>query len=109
MNIRAVDVHRVDLVARTAFSFRLKDQFVSVKRKIRLGILAAERLLLNIREVLLAGYCELCSLRISVNYKDEEQNKGKSHIHRSYYGPAANAPGSARAALPVGVFHRFLK
>src|SRR6185503_3977749 len=51
-HIRTVDVHRVDLIARASAS-RLKDQFLSVSREIRLGVLAAEAQLANVGEVFL--------------------------------------------------------
>ncbi len=43
VNVRAVDVHRVDLIAGAPVALWLKDQLLAVKRKISLCIFAAKR------------------------------------------------------------------
>ncbi len=50
-HVRAVDAHRVDLVALAAFARRLEDQVLAIEREVGLGVLAAEGQLLHVRQV----------------------------------------------------------
>ena len=51
--VRAVDIHRVDLIALMTRARRLEDELLAVGREIRFGVLATEGLLLDISQVLL--------------------------------------------------------
>ena len=51
LHVRTIRVHRVYLIAASSVTLRLKDQLLSIRREIRLGVLAAERQLLYILEV----------------------------------------------------------
>ena len=51
LHVRTIRVHRVYLIAASSVTLRLKDQLLSIRREIRLCVLAAERQLLYIFEV----------------------------------------------------------
>jgi hypothetical protein len=53
LRVRAVDIHRVDLIAGVAFARRLKDQLLAVGGEVSLGVLAAEGQLFQVPEVFL--------------------------------------------------------
>ena len=55
MDVGAVDVHHILLIATAAVARRLKDQTLAVVAEVRFGVLAAERELPDVPKMPLAG------------------------------------------------------
>jgi hypothetical protein len=74
LHVRAVDVHRVDLIATMSVARRLEDELFAVGREVGFCVLAAEGQLFDIAQVLFARKTELIVLGSS--RRDAEENGG---------------------------------
>src|SRR5713226_7178313 len=77
VQVRSVDVHRVDLIAFVPVARRLKDQLLAVAGKIRFGVFTAEGQLLHVAQMLFLRQGEIGSLGCRGILTTEDTEKSK--------------------------------
>src|SRR5258707_5975352 len=81
MHVRAIDIHRVDLIALMTLARRLKDEFLAVSRKVGFRIFTAKGQLLHVAQMLFLWQSEIWRLSRGALVIENGERRQKQNEH----------------------------